>query len=58
MRSILILVVLASTAYAGEALRFGVTAGLKDPDAMKDVLMAPIQTSNTVDALLEVINTA
>jgi hypothetical protein len=42
MRSLLILVALASTAYAGEALRFGVTAGLKDPDATGHFELGPM----------------
>jgi hypothetical protein len=42
MRSILILVVISSTAYAGGALRFGVTAGLKDPDASGHFELGPM----------------
>lgn len=42
MRSILVLVALSSTAYAGEALRFGVTAGLKDPDAAGHFELGPM----------------
>jgi len=42
MRSILILVAISSTAYAGEALRFGVTAGLVDPDATGHFELGPM----------------
>lgn len=42
MRSILILVAISSTAYAGGALRFGVTAGLKDPDATGHFELGPM----------------